>query len=649
MRRHRILFLGLIACFAGFCSAPAAQPDEAPQRELSRVETLLANGLDCDPATAGAFASLVRSWKAEDGTPLANAWSSRLEAVRGEEDDEALAKAEAAILGELAGSVTKEFKNKRGRGAVTLDAAIKEKTAQSVTYAQIVYVLAKCAGFDVEPIGVTYPIPGEQPALSGHYACLIRLSDGQSMLVDPAYDPAVSEPFDFEAAYKKADGFFVVADEANALKLHRRIRVLDVDGLRAAAYLGRAEAEFELWHHARTLQYAAKAVELDAASAETYRVRGAAEMDLRQFDAAVADGEKALELNPECAEAWNLIAGARWLAGDVEQAVDDYGRAIEMNPEYASAHINRAQLLHSLGKTSEAERDLKRALEIGPEDLYIRARRAEYLVRAREYEKAVEEHTAVIQLDPDNGAAYADRAYALASLGQREKALSDCAKGLELSPDNATMLVIVGCTFGQLGEDKEAVEYFSRAIEIDPECFRAHHWRGCALLQGSDSVLRRARAIRDLNKAIELNPASSDSCVVRGNYYATHGKPEKALEDLNRAIELSPRSALAYAYRALFLEQEGECEGAIADLDKAIECNANYAWAYFKRGTLRAEMGEDTEAIRDLRKAVDLDPKLAERAQNASNQYDLAADFRIPDDDSDEDEGPDDIPNEEEF
>jgi len=648
-RYPALVFIAVIA-LGGSCSALAADQDGPAGTKLSSVEKQvveLAMGLDYDEATATEFAKLVTSWKADDGTPLVEQWGEKLAQARrdhkaGKLSGEQLAEAEFSIVGELGRTVAKELKHKRRTGAFTLDVLVKRKTAQSVAYAQVVSVIGTVVGLAVEPIGVTYPIRGEQPTLSGHYACLARLTDGRSVEVDPAFDPVVSEPFDLEIAYKKDDGFLVVADEANPPKLHRRIRLLNQDGFRAAVHLGRAEAAFDLTHYRMMPELVSKAIELDAASAVAYRVRGVVESEFCRYEGAIAAAEKALVLDAKMAEAVNTLASAYDSAGNSERALELYARAIEVNSEYVAPHVNRCYVLAMLGRKDEARKDIEKIIEIAPDEPEYRGWAAECYLYTGDLDRAIEQYAKALEMDNTDATLHAKRAWALGSVGKREEAIAECAKAVEIEPDSAAVHVHVGYALMGLGMLDEAMDHFTRAIELDPELPSGYYWRATVLSQQDDSALERGRILRDLNKAIGIDPTYAVAYVARGDFYARRGKLEKALDDLNMAIKLAPRYDWAYGCRAAVYEQQGETGAAIADLDKAIECNANYAWAYWKRGALRARLGEDEGAIQDLRKAVELDPKLADQAQQVADEHGLGVDFgETSDADRHGDEGPD--------
>jgi tetratricopeptide (TPR) repeat protein len=53
-------------------------------------------------------------------------------------------------------------------------------------------------------------------------------------------------------------------------------------------------------------------------------------------------------------------------------------------------------------------------------------------------------------------------------------------------------------------------------------------------------------AIRDLDKALELNPQDAGAHATRGRVYLAKGRHDDSIRDLDKAIELNPRDATVY-------------------------------------------------------------------------------------------------------
>ncbi|MCK9611963.1 MAG: tetratricopeptide repeat protein [Bacteroidales bacterium] len=99
-------------------------------------------------------------------------------------------------------------------------------------------------------------------------------------------------------------------------------------------------------------------------------------------------------------------------------------------------------------------------------------------------------------------------------------------------------------------------------------------------------------------KAIEFNKSG-----IRKMY--SHSI-EEAIKDFNKAIELDPLFDQPYYYRANLKFSTLDYQGAIADYNKAIEINPAFTDAYANRGNLYQSINEHEKACADWRKADEL-------------------------------------------
>jgi tetratricopeptide (TPR) repeat protein len=91
-------------------------------------------------------------------------------------------------------------------------------------------------------------------------------------------------------------------------------------------------------------------------------------------------------------------------------------------------------------------------------------------------------------------------------------------------------------------------------------------------------------ALKSVNKAIELDPKSSDAYLSHGvgNYYlpaAFGGGIDPAVKDFEKAIELNPKSADAYLWLGLAYRKENKNAEARKAFAKSLELNPNRVWA----------------------------------------------------------------------
>jgi len=123
-------------------------------------------------------------------------------------------------------------------------------------------------------------------------------------------------------------------------------------------------------------------------------------------------------------------------------------------------------------------------------------------------------------------------------------------------------------------------------------------------------------AIRDYDRAIELNPDYETAFNNRGIAKEKMGEYAGAIEDYDRAIELEPNYTAAFHNRGGANNQVGDYAGAIRDYDRVIELRPHFEVAFNNRGVAKEKMGEYARAIEDYRKAIDLKPNCVHAIKN---------------------------------
>ena len=128
-----------------------------------------------------------------------------------------------------------------------------------------------------------------------------------------------------------------------------------------------------------------------------------------------------------------------------------------------------------------------------------------------------------------------------------------------------------------------------KAVGINGSTAEYHRMLGtlCGQMVSSQGLagLRYAKcALNSVNKAIEMDPKSSDAFVSHGvgNYYlppALGGGIELAIRDFERAIELNAKNADAYVWLGVSLRKANRNADARKAFTKALELNPNRVWA----------------------------------------------------------------------
>lgn len=169
----------------------------------------------------------------------------------------------------------------------------------------------------------------------------------------------------------------------------------------------------------------------------------------------------------------------------------------------------------------------------------------------------------------------------------------------------ALVISMVFATSRQIGIWKDTVTLWSRVIEKEPDRVPlAYSGRGLAFREQG----RYDLALKDLSKAISMDPNEAKFYNNRGIVYGEQGKNDRAIADFTSAILLDPGFAGAYSNRGLKFEETGQLDRALEDLTTAIRLAPSMGDAYLNRGLILERMGRFEEAIQDYGRSIELDP-----------------------------------------
>jgi tetratricopeptide (TPR) repeat protein len=118
-----------------------------------------------------------------------------------------------------------------------------------------------------------------------------------------------------------------------------------------------------------------------------------------------------------------------------------------------------------------------------------------------------------------------------------------------------------GVTYSEQGQYDLAILEFNKALEIDPGSTETYNNRGITYSKKDQFDL----AISDFSKALNIDPKDTKVLYNRALTYAIEGQFDLALSDLKKCLELVPSNADAYDFRGILYEE-------LACLDWAQAC-----------------------------------------------------------------------------
>jgi TolB-like protein len=159
-----------------------------------------------------------------------------------------------------------------------------------------------------------------------------------------------------------------------------------------------------------------------------------------------------------------------------------------------------------------------------------------------------------------------------------------------------------------------AATFYRQAIARDPNFVLAHarlaysrlnrHWFIKRLTSGQLDEVKS-----DIERALAIVPDSPDAHLALGlfHYWGRHDF-DSALREFDRAIELQPSNALSRDYRAAIYRRRGEWRRALAEFERAFELGPRDVWKSDQLGSTYLVLRRWPEAEHWLKHALALDP-----------------------------------------
>ena len=157
-------------------------------------------------------------------------------------------------------------------------------------------------------------------------------------------------------------------------------------------------------------------------------------------------------------------------------------------------------------------------------------------------------------------------------------------------------------------ERKEAVRLLRLALSVDdgdPDTF------GFASIISAYMVGDSESAVELADRAVALNPNSSNAWNNRGWVYRVAGLPDEAIQSFERAIRMSPLDPLLHAPLAGMahaLIELRRFDEAIVAGKKAQRQNPSFSPAYRCLASAFAHLGRETEAREAAARLLEVDP-----------------------------------------
>jgi tetratricopeptide (TPR) repeat protein len=142
----------------------------------------------------------------------------------------------------------------------------------------------------------------------------------------------------------------------------------------------------------------------------------------------------------------------------------------------------------------------------------------------------------------------------------------------------------------------QMIERTTAMIALHPD----YSWEYCVRGNAYNYIGEKNKALRDFNKAIELEETEAFFYHCRGGLVLDYGSPRKALIDLDIAVKLDPENRMYRSGRADAFYKLGKLKKALVDCNTVLDEDPRYELALDTRYLIYNAIGDDERANADL-------------------------------------------------
>ena len=286
---------------------------------------------------------------------------------------------------------------------------------------------------------------------------------------------------------------------------------------------------------------------------------------------------------------------AKFNLDDFVGAEEDFSVAIAKNPYIAQCYQLRGMCRARMDSLASAERDFRMAIKYDPQNPNLWQNLGVLAMQEENWEKASQVVDSLLLFSPRNSGAYMLRTRISLNSGDTLHALSMAEMAVKNDKFSADVYESRAMVHYEMCNYEMAEADLDRAIELMPA--RSNSYISRALVRYHRNNLRGA--MEDYDMALYVEPGSFYAHYNRGLLRMNVGDDNLAIEDFDKVLEIDPDNTMARFNRGLLRETVGDYKGAVADYTRVIEDYPNFEYAYSSRASARRKMGDKKGADAD--------------------------------------------------
>jgi tetratricopeptide (TPR) repeat protein len=346
---------------------------------------------------------------------------------------------------------------------------------------------------------------------------------------------------------------------------------------RAGVLYGLAKQQVESANLAEARKSLDEALTLQPDSVSIHLLSSRVRIEQGQLDAAIDELNLSLKIDPNCAEAAYLMGVVMQRWEKPADALKWYAQAAEKNAAEPAYVLARAETLVAMDQTRKALDYLQERMAYFETSAPIRDAIGQIMISIGQYAQALPILRQAMILAQDEPLYAEHYALALYYAGQFRDSLAllDRINSAKSDAPRADLLLAQAQCLLSLDRPRDARDILQDLAINYPS--NSSIW--LALAQSHLACEDPDRAELSLNKALALDPASSQAILMRGYLRLSQGRLDDALNAFSKAAEFAADDPMPLTLVGYVLELKGESRTAMEMYAKALKISPKDALA----------------------------------------------------------------------
>ncbi|MEX6687771.1 tetratricopeptide repeat protein [Danxiaibacter flavus] len=319
---------------------------------------------------------------------------------------------------------------------------------------------------------------------------------------------------------------------------------------KADLYIERANMKRSAGDNAGAATDYFKAIELEPNNSKAYVEYARLNISQNNMQAAVFALNKAIEVNPQNPQPYVELSKLNFRQRQINDALNNASKAIELDANNFEAYMARGDVYSMMNKNTEALTDYNKAISLGKSKLANDSAMA--------------------------AGVYFNMAQCKMRLTKPAEALPFINKAIELGSNSkdintAALYNMRGNIYQDQRKFQQAINDFNKSINLNPNYPYAYLSRAIAKVNMAENQNAKAYSPKTGGPAAFINLSPQNNLIANKEHSSTIAS---ALKDCDKAIEMDPNMASAYYIRGQIkqtLKQNDFCEDLLKAQSLGIE------------------------------------------------------------------------------